>query len=225
LAKGAPATIVLGVKGVLARPDRTLSAAAALALAVSAAVAAVSMEQTFEAERARQATAATITQRPLVAVDGGPQLGPPPPALATTTDEDRLRPLVYSLEGLLFGVAILELLLVASLDERERRREAGLLEAVGCAPRQIIVSDTLTALGRAALGVAVGAPLGLALFRVAYDAANGTSEGAASASPFQVAATAVVVLVAAGVIAAGAGAFAMARSTSGAVAPAMVLPA
>jgi putative ABC transport system permease protein len=212
LAHGAPATVVLGAKGILARPDRTLTAAAAVALAVSAAVAAVSMEQTFAAERARQATTETIAQRPLVP-DGDRTLPPLPPALATTTDEDRLRPLVYSLEGLLFAVALLELLLVASLDERERRREAGLLESIGCAPQHVLATDTITALCRAAAGIAVGIPLGLILFRVAYEAANGTPEGAASASPTQLGLTSLVVLGFAGVTAAAFALFALANGT------------
>ncbi|MDA1002216.1 MAG: ABC transporter permease, partial [Chloroflexi bacterium] len=92
-----------------------------------------------------------------------------------TATRDDLRPVLFGLNGLLFAIAALNLLLILVISVRERRRELATLRALGFTPRQLGVGVLASAGLLGAAGVAVGAPTGYALVRwlldgVAHDA-------------------------------------------------------
>lgn len=168
---GLPATALVGIKDAFSRPGRASLTALSLSLAVAAVVAALAMEATFEL--ANQPSSPTGTGPLLRDAAGEPVIPEPAPADADTA---RLRPLVYGLDAILLAIALVTLLATTLLGVRERARELGILKAIGFTPRQLIGGVAANQLVLAVVALVVGIPLGLALFRGAYVAANGSTE-------------------------------------------------
>jgi putative ABC transport system permease protein len=103
-----------------------------------------------------------------------------PDAAPASSDADRLRPLVYGLDAIMIAVALITLLTTTLLGVRERAREIGVLKALGFTPRQLMAGVAANQLVLAVVALVIGIPLGLALFRIAYEAANGSAEGIGS---------------------------------------------
>ena len=76
-----------------------------------------------------------------------------------------VRPIALPLSGILVGVAGVNLLGTLTLGVRERRREFGILKAVGMTPGQIIGGVLAGAALLGVLGVVVGTPLGVLFMR------------------------------------------------------------
>lgn len=171
-----PVGLAIGLKDALGKPARAAMAAAAVGLAVVAGVAALNMEATFAAEARER-----VSTSPL---DTGVEtpLGPLVLAPNVTSDEERLRPLVYGLEAVLLLVAGSTVFLATSLDARERRAESATLLASGFTPGQLALARSASTGATAILGVAVGIPAGIGFFYAVYGAANGSSDGAVIAS-------------------------------------------
>lgn len=92
-----------------------------------------------------------------------------------TSTRDDLRPVLFALNGLLFAIAALNLLIILVIAVRERRRELATLRALGFTPRQLGIGVLASAGLLGAAGVAIGAPTGYAVVRwlldgVAHDA-------------------------------------------------------
>jgi putative ABC transport system permease protein len=88
----------------------------------------------------------------------------------------RLRPIVYGLDAVLLFVGGVNLLATVLLGLRERVRDLGLLKAAGLTPRQVTASFVAAQGVLAALAVAIGIPLGLALFRGVIEATDAADE-------------------------------------------------
>jgi ABC-type antimicrobial peptide transport system permease subunit len=109
----------------------------ALGLAAISVVAALSMEATFD--RSREIRAASAREAPAPEMPlGGFAFATVPP----TADEDRLRPLVYSLTGVLVVIGIASVAATSLLSFRERRAEVGVLKAIGLTPRDVVFAAT-----------------------------------------------------------------------------------
>jgi putative ABC transport system permease protein len=167
-----PVPIALGLRDALARPGRTVSTTLALALSVGSLVAGLAMEATFNHEDAAAAAAvARVSPDPAGLAPAGPDQ-----VSAEDSTRAQLRPVVHGLNGVLFLVAVVNLLATALLAVRERVRDVGVLRAIGLTPKQVSAS-VFAANGLAGLVAAlVGIPLGLALFLGVYEIVNGNTE-------------------------------------------------
>jgi putative ABC transport system permease protein len=168
---GLPVVALVGFKDAFARPGRAGLTALGLSLAVAVLVAALAMEATFALATE---PAAPTSASPVVTDAAGEPLAPDP--APASSDEDRLRPLVYGLDAIVLAIALVSLVTTSVLGARERARELGILKAVGFTPRQLVAALAANQLLLAAVALALGVPLGLAVFRGAYEAANGSSE-------------------------------------------------
>jgi putative ABC transport system permease protein len=177
---GLPPVALIGVKDTFARPGRAVLTALTLSLAIAAVVAALSMEATFAA--ASEPPAATRGVPSLT--DAAGEALPPDP-VRVSADEDRLRPLVYGLNAILLAIALVALVTTTLLGVRERAREFGVLKAVGFTPRQLLVAVMANQLVLTIVALLVGIPLGLLVFRVAYEAAGGRSDEIGSPAHWQ----------------------------------------
>ncbi len=98
------------------------------------------------------------------------------------TDDAPLRSLVYTLDALLIAAAVVTLVAIALVSRRERIRDAAVLGTIGFTRGQLrraFLGGQAAVAGIAAL---IGIPAGLALFTIAYDLANGSSDGGATPS-------------------------------------------
>ena len=169
---GLAPTALVGIKDAFSRPGRASLTALSLSLAIGAAVAALAMEATFEL--ANQPSPPTGPATLLRDAAGEPLIPEPP---AADGDSDRLRPLVYGLEAILLAIAMVTLVATTLLGVRERTQELGIMKAIGFTPRQLSAAVAANQLVLAVFALIVGIPLGLALFRGTYEAANGNTEG------------------------------------------------
>ena len=150
-----PLSLGVGIRDALVRPGRALLTVLALALTVATVTATLGMEASF-------------------GVESLPEVGDPVDNEAA--ERAGLRPVVYGLDAVLMFVGLVNLLATILLGVRERVRELGLLKAVGMTPRQVASAYVLGQAVLAAAAVAVGIPLGLALFRFAIGATGGEDE-------------------------------------------------
>jgi ABC-type antimicrobial peptide transport system permease subunit len=93
---------------------------------------------------------------------------PRPPTDLVNFGEAVNFPLIFGLVVVLFGVATLLHMLLSSLNRR--RREMGLLKSLGFIRRQIALSVSWQTTTVAAIGIALGVPLGIAAGRLVWDA-------------------------------------------------------
>jgi putative ABC transport system permease protein len=96
---------------------------------------------------------------------------------------DDWRPVIFGLNGVLFGIAGVNLLSSMLLSIRERRRDFAILKTVGFTPGQVARSVLFSSATLAVVAVAIGLPLGLVATRVMFDvlssaAGIGTGVGA-----------------------------------------------
>lgn len=119
---------------------------------------------------------------------------PAPPVTLVNFGEAVNFPLILGMIVALFGVATLLHLLLSSLNRR--RRDIGLLKALGLFRRQVIFSVAWQTTTLAVIGIALGIPLGIAAGRAAWSAfADNLGVGAGP-----VVTASIVVLLAAGTL-------------------------
>lgn len=162
----APAWVAVGVSGSFRHRGRVLLTALSLALTVASVVATLGMEASLD-------VAADPGVAPLVRGGETPLFDP--------VDDDagegeRLRPIVYSLDGVLLFVGLVNLAATLLLTTRERVRDLGMLKAVGLTPRQVTGSLVSEQVAVALIAGAAGVPLGLLLFRAGIELAGSADE-------------------------------------------------
>lgn len=91
-------------------------------------------------------------------------------------ESEQLRPIVYSLDGVLLFVGLTNLIATLLLTTRERVRDLGMLKAVGLTPRQVSASLVSEQVVVAVVAGLAGVPLGLALFRSGIALAGSSDE-------------------------------------------------
>jgi ABC-type antimicrobial peptide transport system permease subunit len=91
---------------------------------------------------------------------------PVPPTDLVNFGEAVNFPLLFGVALVLFGVATLVHLLVASVSRR--RRETGLLKAIGFVRQQVALAVTWQTTTIAAVGIVVGVPVGIAVGRAVW---------------------------------------------------------
>ncbi len=163
---GMPPSIGVGARGAFVRRGRTLLTAFALAVTVASAVATLGMEASLD-------VATDPGVAPAIAGLDTPVFDP---VNDDAGEEDILRPVVYSLDALLLFIGLVNLLATLLLTGRERRRDFGMLKAVGLTPRQVTGSLVSEQIVVGLLAGAVGLPLGLALFRLSVELTGGAGE-------------------------------------------------
>jgi ABC-type antimicrobial peptide transport system permease subunit len=173
---GLPPAALVGIKDAFVRPGRASLTALSLALAVASVVGALAMEATFRL--AAESVAPTGGPAPLIVDAAGDPIVPEP--VPSGGDADRLRPIVYGLDAIMLAVALVTLLTTTLLNVRERSRELGVLKALGFTPRQVVAGVVANQLVLGFVALLVGIPLGVGLFRGAYQAANGSTDGIGS---------------------------------------------
>lgn len=162
-----PLATAIGIRSALRRPRQAMLAAVSLALATAMVIAALAMERTFQVQRSASDAS-------------GPSL-PDAGVLAAAQEaaDDRLRGLVYTLTALLLVLGAINTLVVASFAARDCAANQARLRAVGFTPRQSVTALVSSQTAVAIAAAVVGVPLGEAVFRLAYDAANSSGAGAA----------------------------------------------
>jgi putative ABC transport system permease protein len=195
---GRSPSVSVGMKQALTRPGRTAMTILAIALTVGSLVAGLAMEATMSHEDA----AAALVVGPAPSDQAGLTPAGPDPITAGDPTRAQLRPIVHVMNALVLLVAIGGLLAGTNLSVRERRRELGILKALGLVPGQI-VSTVVSSHGLLGIAsAAIGIPLGLGLFDAVYGIVNGNTTLATMPPAWQLAlvplATAVGVLVATG---------------------------
>ncbi len=164
---GLPLQLVLGVRDTFARPARTWILVVSLALAVAASVATLGGEASLRAASnpppAAPPIEGTVTPRWDPIDDDAGEAG-------------RLRPILYALDGVLLFAALANLLAAVLLGVRERRRDFSLLKAVGLTPAEIRRGFLAGQATVAVTAVALGLPLGYALFRGGIEAGGSADE-------------------------------------------------
>ena len=163
---GASVPIAVGARGSFVHRGRTLLTALSLALTVASVVATLGMEASL-------VVATNPGVAPLAAGGETPMFDP--------VDDDageagRLRPVVYSLDGMLLFVGLVNLVATLLLTTRERVRDLGLLKAVGLTPRQVTASLVSEQIVIAVIAGLAGIPLGLGLFRLGIGLAGSADE-------------------------------------------------
>ena len=168
LLRGSPAVVAgaMGIRDALARRGRFVAGVAAAAVTLACIVAGLSMEATFRSEDA-------ISQTRLAASGLAELPAGAPPAGTDDRERSQARSVVHGLNALLSLLALANLYAVSTLSYRERQRELGLLRALGFGPREVWASVVSGASAAALVALAIGVPLGVALFRAVYFAANG----------------------------------------------------
>ena len=146
---------------------RALLTIAALTLTGVTIVAALAMEATFARSREVQ----SMNLPPPGFAAGGVNFATVEP----TGDEDRLRPLVYSLNAVLVVIGLSSLGATALLSLRERVADVGVMKAIGLTPRDIAFSGLTAGALLALVSALISVPLGLAFFRGVYSAAGGSA--------------------------------------------------
>jgi ABC-type lipoprotein release transport system permease subunit len=160
-----PLPAVVGAGEAFARRPRALLAILALSLSIAAAVAAVTVERDRSGE-----SAATVEGELTTTADPGDE---PFDVVSPDRDEVDVRGVVYPGVGMLLALGLANLVAVLALAQREGRRDAGILRAVGLTPRDtslVVVARQLTLVLVAA---AAGIPLGLGLVVLATAMSDG----------------------------------------------------
>jgi putative ABC transport system permease protein len=162
---GLPVPLALGARESFRHSGRATLTALSLALTVAAVVATLGMEASLRVN----------SEQP-----SAPEIAAGVPAWDPVDDDAgeaaRLRPIVYGLDAVLLFVAVLNLLATLLLGVRERVRDLGLLKAAGLTPRQVTTSFVTAQGVLAMVAVAIGIPLGLALFRGVIEANDSADE-------------------------------------------------
>jgi putative ABC transport system permease protein len=151
-AAGVPLVGVLGLRSAWRRPGRLLTNAAGLTLAVAMIVVGAGLR----ASLARLATQGATDAPPGEALSAG----------AVGDLYDQVRAIVLGTAGLLLVLATVNALIVAAFAARDSARNHATLRAVGATPRQTVATLVASQLGACVLGVALGLPLGLGLWRL-----------------------------------------------------------
>lgn len=162
-----PAPVVLGVREALGRRGRAAMTTLSLTLSV------VTVVMTMGMEASLRVSTVPPPAPPLVEGSETPAWDP--------VDDDanegpRLRPIVYSLDGVVLFVGAINLLAALLLGVRERVRDLGVLKAIGLTPRQLSGAFAAAQGLLGVLAVAVGIPLGLAAFRLVIKLSGGEDE-------------------------------------------------
>ncbi len=145
-----PLTIGLGLKDLLARGRRALLLAAAIALTGAVVAVALSLEATFDAQ----------------------------PAGEASDVPDELPLLIYTLDAVLLLITATTLVAVTLLSVRERIRDYGVLKAIGLTPTQITSTLVSAHAALAVVASLLAIPLGIGLYLALVKAASGTTEDA-----------------------------------------------
>jgi putative ABC transport system permease protein len=80
-------------------------------------------------------------------------------------ERDDLRPVVYGTDLVLLVIGFVNLLTTLMLGVRERERDFGVFKVLGLTPRQLLQSVTAGGVLLALFAIAIGTPLGIAIFR------------------------------------------------------------
>ena len=145
-----PLTVGLGLKDLLARGRRALLLAAAIALTGAVVAVALSLEATFDAQ----------------------------PAGEASDVPDELPLLIYTLDAVLLLITATTLVAVTLLSVRERIRDYGVLKAIGLTPTQITSTLVSAHAALAVVASLLAIPLGIGLYLALVRAASGTTEDA-----------------------------------------------
>lgn len=162
-----PLSVTTGLRAMLRRPRQAMLAAGGLALSMAMIVAALGMERTFQIQR----SAPPPDGNPSI-VDGGVL------AAAQAVADDQLRVIVYTLTAGMLILSAVNTVIVASFAARDSAANHARLRAIGFTPRQSVTALITSQAAVALVAALAGLPLGVAVFRLAYAAANGDTAGA-----------------------------------------------
>ncbi len=143
-----PIPLALGLKDLLARRQRAIRLAGAIAVTGAAIVFALSMKASLDAQ--------------------------PTGEISDVTDE--LPVLVYTLDAVLLLITATTLVAIALLSVRERIRDYGVLKAIGLTPREIASSVVSAHAAVALLAALLSIPVGIALYVTVFGIAGGSAE-------------------------------------------------
>jgi predicted lysophospholipase L1 biosynthesis ABC-type transport system permease subunit len=85
-----------------------------------------------------------------------------------------VRPIIWGMDVLLLAIGIVNLITTMLLGIRERRRDFAIFKSVGFTPRQVLEAVTAGGSLLALIALAIGIPVGAALFRTVVIATNPT---------------------------------------------------
>jgi ABC-type lipoprotein release transport system permease subunit len=145
-----PATLVLGLKDVATR------AVAIVGLGATRLDPAIAPTQAAELP----ADPADISRLPVF------------PSAVSEQAVGRILSLITAMQVLLGGVAVITLLAAASMSLRERLRELGVLQALGCTTAQLAGASAVSHGALGAIGTVIGVPVGIG-FYLLFKAAGG----------------------------------------------------
>jgi putative ABC transport system permease protein len=102
-------------------------------------------------------------------------------AVQATVTEDEVkqeradvRPIIWGMDVLLLSIGLVNLVTTMLLGIRERRRDFAIFKTIGLTPRQVLGAVTAGGSVLALAAVAIGIPVGAALFRTVVIATNPT---------------------------------------------------
>jgi hypothetical protein len=164
-----PLPQALGTRSVGRRPARTLLTAGSFAIAVATATAALASQYTFTLHP--HAGTPVAADNALV-------------ALANRASDDQLRAVVDLFTAVFVILAAVNLVLVAIYAARDTAHNHAVLRALGFTPNQTASTLITTQMVTAIPATLAGAPAGLLLFHVVYQAAaDGQSDNGPSNPP------------------------------------------
>jgi putative ABC transport system permease protein len=89
-------------------------------------------------------------------------------------ERDDVRPIVWGMDVLLLAIGIVNLVTTMLLGIRERRRDFAIFKTIGLTPRQVLGAVTAGGSVLALMALAIGIPVGAAMFRAIVVATNPT---------------------------------------------------
>jgi len=102
-------------------------------------------------------------------------------SIHTTVTEDEvkqeradIRPIIWGMDALLLAIGLVNLVTTMLLGIRERRRDFAIFKSIGLTPRQVLGAVTAGGSMLTLVAVAIGIPVGAALFRIVVIATNPT---------------------------------------------------
>jgi putative ABC transport system permease protein len=89
-------------------------------------------------------------------------------------ERDDVRPIIWGMDALLLAIGLINLVTTLLLGIRDRQRDFAIYKSIGLTPRQVLGTVTAGGSVLALIALAVGIPIGAALFRAVVIATNST---------------------------------------------------